>query len=174
MWTECGNSPADRIITGPSLNRPVSIQSCNLLFLHTLINSHRGHSCHGMYSTPTHGGMCISTSVKAEKTQFPVFLRYGASPDTDAKELARISHRVGSEAAQGGVMAGVRDRGPRRHSRHYVEQPDRANASQRAALGGRSSERVRNPGWQDVEKVLPWTFSTTKPENAISRFLHFQ
>ncbi|WP_456380354.1 hypothetical protein [Thiolapillus sp.] len=28
--------------------------------------------------------------------------------------------------------------------------------------------------YQDAEKVLPWTFSTTEPENAISRFLHFQ
>jgi len=27
---------------------------------------------------------------------------------------------------------------------------------------------------RDVEKVLPWIFSTTEPENAISRFLHFQ
>jgi len=27
---------------------------------------------------------------------------------------------------------------------------------------------------QDVEKVHPWTFSTTEAENAISRFLHFQ
>ncbi len=43
-------------------------------------------------------------------------------------------------------MAGVCDRGPRRRSRHYVEQPDRVNASQHAALGGRSSELVRNPG----------------------------
>ncbi len=25
-----------------------------------------------------------------------------------------------------------------------------------------------------LNKVLPWTFSTTEPENAISRFLHFQ
>ncbi len=25
-----------------------------------------------------------------------------------------------------------------------------------------------------VEKVLPWIFSTTEPENAISRFLYFQ
>jgi len=28
--------------------------------------------------------------------------------------------------------------------------------------------------YQDVEKVLPWTFSTTEVENTISRFLHFQ
>ncbi|WP_456373159.1 hypothetical protein [Thiolapillus sp.] len=28
--------------------------------------------------------------------------------------------------------------------------------------------------YQDVEKVLPWTFLTPEPENAISRFLHFQ
>jgi len=28
--------------------------------------------------------------------------------------------------------------------------------------------------YQDVEKVLPWTFSTAEPENGISRFLHFQ
>jgi len=27
---------------------------------------------------------------------------------------------------------------------------------------------------KDVEKVLPWAFSTPEPENAISRFLHFQ
>jgi len=39
--------------------------------------------------------------------------------------------RSRSEAAQGGVMAGARDR---------------VNASQRAALGGRSRELVRNPG----------------------------
>jgi len=30
-----------------------------------------------------------------------------------------------------------------------------------------------NP-WQDVEKVPPWTFSTTEAENAVSRFLHFR
>ncbi len=45
-------------------------------------------------------------------------------------------------------MAGVRDQGPRRRSQHYVEQPDRVNASQRAALGGCSSELVRNPGYR--------------------------
>jgi len=28
--------------------------------------------------------------------------------------------------------------------------------------------------YQDVEKVHPWTFSTTEAENAVSRFLHFQ
>ncbi len=47
-----------------------------------------------------------------------------------------------SEAVQGGVMAGVRDRGPRRRSDYYAEQPDRVNASQHAALGGRSREPV--------------------------------
>ncbi len=39
-------------------------------------------------------------------------------------------------------MAGVRDRGPRRRSDYYAEQPDRVNASQHAALGGRSREPV--------------------------------
>ncbi len=51
-----------------------------------------------------------------------------------------------SEAAQGGVMAGVRNRGPRRRGRQYVAQPDRMNACQRAALGGHSNELVRNLG----------------------------
>ena len=27
---------------------------------------------------------------------------------------------------------------------------------------------------RDVEKVLPWTFSTMETENGVSRFLHFQ
>jgi len=27
---------------------------------------------------------------------------------------------------------------------------------------------------QAVEKALPWAFSTTEAENAVSRFLHFQ
>ncbi len=40
-------------------------------------------------------------------------------------------------------MAGVRDRGPHRRSRQYVEQSERVNASQRNALGGRNRDSMR-------------------------------
>ena len=46
------------------------------------------------------------------------------------------------EGVHGGVMAGVRDRGLRRRSGYFVEQPDRVNASQRVTLDGRSREPV--------------------------------
>jgi hypothetical protein len=43
-------------------------------------------------------------------------------------------------------MAGFRDRGPRRRSRHYVERPDRAKARQGVPWGRRSRSLVRNAG----------------------------
>ena len=53
---------------------------------------------------------------------------------------------VRSETDQGCGMGGFRDRGARRHSRHYVEHSDRAKAGQGAPLGRRSRRVVRNAG----------------------------
>jgi len=55
--------------------------------------------------------------------------------------------RVRRETVQGCAMAGFRDRGPRRRSRHYVEQPDRAKAGQGVPWGRRSRSLVRNAGY---------------------------
>ncbi len=41
-------------------------------------------------------------------------------------------------------MAGFRDRGARRHSRHYVEHSDRAKARQGVLLGRRSRGLVQH------------------------------
>ena len=43
-------------------------------------------------------------------------------------------------------MAGFRDRGARRHSRHYVEHSDRAKARQGVLLGRRSRGLVQHAG----------------------------
>jgi len=43
-------------------------------------------------------------------------------------------------------MAGFRDQGAHRHSRHYVEHSDRAKASQGVALDRRSSGLVQYAG----------------------------
>jgi len=43
-------------------------------------------------------------------------------------------------------MTGFRDRGARRHSRHYVEHSDRTKASQGVALDRRSSGLVQYAG----------------------------
>jgi hypothetical protein len=43
-------------------------------------------------------------------------------------------------------MTGFRDRGARRHSRHYVEHSDRAKDSQSVLLGRRNSGLVQYAG----------------------------
>ncbi len=43
-------------------------------------------------------------------------------------------------------MAGFRDRGARRHSRHYVEHSDRVKARQGVLLGRRSRGLVQHAG----------------------------
>jgi hypothetical protein len=52
-------------------------------------------------------------------------------------------------------MAGFRDRGPRKRSRHYVEQPDRAKARQGVPWGRRSRSLVRNAGCSGVAAGAP-------------------
>lgn len=44
-------------------------------------------------------------------------------------------------------MIGIRDRGARKHNRHYVEHSDRAKASQGMLLGRRSRTLVLDAGY---------------------------
>ncbi len=51
-----------------------------------------------------------------------------------------------SETVQGCGMIDFCDRGPRRHSQYYVEQPDQVKVKQGVPLGRRSRTVTRNAG----------------------------
>ncbi|HEC28784.1 MAG TPA: hypothetical protein ENI65_04255 [Gammaproteobacteria bacterium] len=50
-------------------------------------------------------------------------------------------------------MIDFRDRGPRRHSQHYVGQPDQVKVKQGVPLGRRSRMVMRNVGWSSIKKI---------------------
>jgi len=67
--------------------------------------------------------------------------------------LARISHRVSLRGGADGrgykahlAHFSQRDRGPRRRTRQYVEEPDGAQRSRYARMHRRSRNFVRNAG----------------------------
>ena len=68
---------------------------------------------------------------------------------------ARISHQGSSRGGGDGRGYKARDRGPRRRSRNYVEEPDRAQRSRHACIRRRSRSLVRNAGWAPAHTGPP-------------------
>ena len=61
-------------------------------------------------------------------------------------DLARFSHQISSRGGADGHGYKARDRGLRRRTRQYVEEPDRAQRGRHAWIRCRSRKPVRNAG----------------------------
>jgi hypothetical protein len=77
--------------------------------------------------------------------------------------------KVRGETVQGRAMAGFRDRGSRRRSRHYVEQPDRAKARQGMPWSRRSRSLVRNAGYACFASFRPFSGTAARRSRIDSR-----
>jgi len=78
------------------------------------------------------------------KRQMPSPLIAPSPSQGEGKPIVHTTVR--REPVQGGGMRGFRDRGARRHSRHYVEHSDRVKDAQGVPLGRRSRRVVRTMG----------------------------